>query len=295
MQNPFLAPTRIRAALRSLELRPTRGMGQNFLTDAAALAAIVAAGAPAAPDTVVEVGPGLGVLRWELVQRAGRVGAVELDRRLAERLRDEFAAITRLAIIEGDILDLPPEVLLGGSGQIPPYKVIANLPYAITSPVLRHFLESRYPPEVMVVLVQREVAERNAAAPGDMSVLAHAIQIYAEPEIVGRVAAESFIPAPAVESAILRLRRRVVPVVDPAEVAGLMRVIKAGFLHARKQLGNGLPAGLAAMGQRIERPSVLAALATAGVGASRRAETLALSEWQAVAAALAAADTALPQ
>lgn len=280
MENPYLAPQRVRAALRSLDLRPTRGMGQNFLIDPLALDTIVAAAELSASDLVVEVGPGLGVLTWELLRQAGQVVCVELDRRLAARLHDEFAG-SSLKIIQADVLNISPaEILAHASPQ--PYKLVANLPYAITAPVLRHFLEGAPPPELSVVLVQWEVAERICARPGDMSVLAHSVQIYAQPEIVARVPASSFTPAPAVDSAIVRMRRRPAPAADVDDISGLFRVIKAGFLHTRKQLGNALPGGLAAMGRPIGRDLALAALSAAGVDPTRRAETLAIDEWAAI-------------
>jgi 16S rRNA (adenine1518-N6/adenine1519-N6)-dimethyltransferase len=302
MENPYITANRVRAALRSLELRPTREMGQNFLVDTDALAAIVAAAELARDDVVVEVGPGLGVLTWELLARAGQVIAVELDKRLAERLLQELGADDRLLIVQSDILKLPPEEILADqrpktkdqtsasklehpSSVVGPsslvaqsYKVVANLPYAITSAVLRHFLEAQLKPELMVVLVQWEVAERITARPGDLSVLAHSVQIYAEPEIVARVPAASFVPAPAVDSAVLRLRVRPRPAVD-VEIGELMRVIKAGFLQARKKLSNALPTGLAAMGVKIDKSRALHALAAAGVDPGRRAETVTLEEW----------------
>lgn len=290
--NPYLAPERVRAALRSLGLRPTRGMGQNFLVDAQALSHIIAAAELSSENVVVEVGPGLGVLTWELLQRAGRVIVVELDKRLAARLRDEFAGNTALHIIQGDVLKLPPGVILAeglgtngkpyaadcGDVQLP-YKVVANLPYAITSPVLRHFLEGAPRPQLMVVLVQWEVAERITAAPGDLSVLAHAVQMYAIPEVVGRIPARSFVPAPAVDSAILRLRTRPTPAVAVDDIDALFRVIKAAFLQPRKKLSNALPGGLAAMGRRLPREVAVAALEAAGVSPDRRAETVTLDEW----------------
>jgi 16S rRNA (adenine1518-N6/adenine1519-N6)-dimethyltransferase len=193
MENPYITPTRVRAALRALELRPTRGMGQNFLIDSDALGAIVGAAELTSDTTVIEVGPGLGVLTWELLNHAGHVVAVELDRRLAARLAEEFPDHPRLTIVQSDILNIAPEQILGD--HLPPmtddrphandaapssvvsrrssYKVVANLPYAITSAALRHFLEAAHKPELMVVLVQWEVAERIAAGPGDLSVLAH--------------------------------------------------------------------------------------------------------------------------
>lgn len=298
MSNPYIDPTRVRAALRALELRPTREMGQNFLVDADALARIVGAAELTRADTVIEVGPGLGVLTWELLRRAGRVISVELDKRLAERLGNELVHEPGLTLVQGDILRQAPSALLADHqppttdhqstsdsqsrrsvvGGQSAYKVVANLPYAITSAALRHFLEAAHPPNLVVVLVQWEVAERIAAGPGDLSVLAHSVQIYAEPEIVARVPAASFVPAPAVDSAVLRLRVRERPAVDmPPE--SLLRLIKAGFLQARKKLSNALPTGLAAMGERVEKERVGAALATAAIDPARRAETLALEEW----------------
>jgi 16S rRNA (adenine1518-N6/adenine1519-N6)-dimethyltransferase len=287
VQNPYLTPARIKAALRALDVRPTRGMGQNFLLDPDALQTIVEAASVEPHDLVIEVGPGLGVLTWELVRRAGAVLAVELDKRLCARLHEEFVDAHNLTIVQGDILRLPPAELLAqrpltnAADRANPrtYKVVANLPYAITSSVLRHFLQADQRPSVLVVLVQWEVAERIAARPGDMSVLAHSVQAYAEPEIVARVPADSFYPAPAVDSAVLRLRRREQPPANVEDVEAVMRVIKAGFLHARKMLANALPGGLTAMGRRVERDTVLAALERANIDAQRRAETLSFAEW----------------
>jgi 16S rRNA (adenine1518-N6/adenine1519-N6)-dimethyltransferase len=279
--NPYISLARIKAGLHALEMRPSRGMGQNFLIDADVLEAIVAAAELTPSQLVVEVGPGFGVLTWELIQAAGHVIAVELDKRLAERLYTEFATTPNLQIVQRDILRITPTDLLETSER-EPYKVVANLPYAITSPVLRHFLEAEQPPELLVVLVQWEVAQRIAAKPGDMSVLAHALQIYAEPEVVLRIGPDSFHPPPAVDSAILRLRVYKEPLVAHDQVEPLLRVIKAGFLHARKTLSNSLPSGLAAMGHATTREVVLAALKHANVDPQRRAETLSLSEWQAI-------------
>ncbi|MBC8161755.1 MAG: 16S rRNA (adenine(1518)-N(6)/adenine(1519)-N(6))-dimethyltransferase RsmA [Roseiflexaceae bacterium] len=289
-ENPYIQPARITAALRDLGLRPTRGMGQNFLIDGAALGRIVAAAELTPADTVLEVGPGLGVLTWELLQRARRVVTVELDRRLAARLAEELGANQKLAIVQSDILRITPSEALGPHSALSPqpfsYKLVANLPYAITSAVLRHFLEAEAQPELVVVLVQWEVAQRIVAAPGDLSVLAHSIQIYAEPEIIARVPGSSFLPAPAVDSAILRLRVRPQPLVARTQIDQHMRLIKAGFLLARKMLSNSLPSGLASQGLKIDKQQVLAALEVAGVSPDRRAETVTLDEWQALYATL---------
>ncbi len=288
--NPYLSPSRVRAALRTLAIRPSRGMGQNFLIDPQVLAAIVAAAELDPSNLVVEVGPGLGVLTWELLRSAKCVVSIELDRRLANRLQHEFAdaiAAASLRIIQGDILEQSPrDILRQVGGESGAYKVVANLPYAITAPVLRHFLEHTWPPTMMVVLVQYEVGARIVAQPGDLSMLAHMVQFYAEPEIIARVPSSSFFPHPAVDSAILRLRLRPNPAVAVDDVDGFFRIIKAGFLQARKKLSNALPGGLAAMGRRIPREQAIAALERAGVSPDRRAETVSLAEWERVWRAL---------
>ncbi len=276
--NPYLDPGRIQAALNRLGLRPNRELGQNFLTDGAALDAMLAAAELGPEDTVIEVGPGLGVLTWELIRHAGKVWAIEFDRRLADRLQEELHA-PQLEVVRNDVLRVDPAVLLGGTTG---YKVVANLPYQITSAILRHFLEATMPPERMVVMVQREVAERVAAAPPEMSVLAHSVQIYAEPRIVARVPAAMFVPAPKVDSAVLLLVRRPRPAVDVDDINALFRVIKAGFLHGRKKLVNGLGGGLAAMGTPVDKEALLAAMEHARVDPNRRAETLTLDEWAAL-------------
>jgi len=274
-KNPYLEPTRIRAALNSIDVRPSRERGQNFLIDAGALQAVVDAAELTPADTVIEVGPGLGVLTYELVQRAERVIAIELDQRLAARLDMEFGGRANLRIVQSDVLRTRSRDLLGNV----PYKVVANLPYQITSAVLRHFLEADPAPDLMVVMVQWEVAKRIVATPPDMSVLAHSVQFYAQPEIVVRVPASSFLPSPKVDSAVLRLRRHATPPVAVDDVDAFFRTIKAGFLQARKQLGNALPTGLAGMGVKRPKEEILDVLRTAGIDPMRRAETLTLAEW----------------
>lgn len=307
--NPFLDPRRVQAALRGLELRPTRGMGQNFLIDPHALATIVAAADLQADDVIVEVGPGLGVLTWELTQRSRYVVAVELDKRLAARLHQEFRTTHAeppapsltgtppsppvLHLLQADVLDLSPPALLQQAqaawqasalplpawADLPPYKLVANLPYAITAPVLQHFLHSPHPPRTLTVLVQWEVAERITAAAGQLSVRALAIQLYAAPQIVARVPARSFIPVPAVDSAVLHLTTHTTPVIADIAPEALLRIIKAGFVQPRKKLVNSLTSGLAGIGWVRSQAQVAAALQVAGVDPSRRPETLMLAEW----------------
>ncbi len=271
----MLNPQHVRETLRNLDVRPTRGMGQNFLIDRDALQTIVSAAHLTQSSVVVEVGPGLGVLTWELVHVAGSVTAIELDTRLANRLARVYADSPNLTLVNHDVLQTD----IAGLTQHKPYQVVANLPYAITSPVLRHFLESANPPTSMVVLVQREVAQRICAQPGDMSILAHGIQVRAIPELITVVPPESFLPAPEVYSAVMRLTLRDKPLIEPEREAKVFRILKAGFLHARKQLGNSLSGGLAAHGIKIERSDAQAALVAAGIDPARRAETLSFAEW----------------
>ena len=282
MENPYITPGRVRAALNALDLRPSRELGQNFLVDPGALQEIVSAAELSSDDTVVEIGPGLGVLTYELLRHAGRVIAIELDKRLAARLPGEFPWANNLTVVQGDVLRVNIGELVGEKA----YKVVANLPYQITSAIIRHFLEVTPTPQVLVIMVQWEVAERIVAKPPNMSVLAHSVQYYAEPSIVARVPADSFVPAPKVDSAVLRLVRRPQPLVQVDDVDAFFRTIKAGFLQARKKLSNALPNGLAGMGITLEKDAALQVLAMAGVDPARRAETLTMEEWARVHVAL---------
>ena len=259
---------------------PKKSLGQNFLVDDDALARIVAAADLAPTACVLEIGSGQGVLTRALAQHAAHVVAVELDDRLVEPLRAAFAATPHVRIVHGDILELDPGALMAQTGAPPAYKVVANLPYYITSAVLRHLLEATTPPSLAVVLVQLEVAQRICAAPGDLSLLAVSIQYYAHPQLVSRVPASAFRPAPKVDSAILRLDRLTTPAVTTPP-APFFTVVRAGFGQKRKQLANSLAAGLAR-----DKASVTTALLAAGIEPTRRAETLSLVEWDRLCQAL---------
>ena len=270
----------------SPRVKAKKSLGQNFLQDRTYLDKIVAAAELTPDDLVLEIGPGQGVLTRELAARAAGVVAVELDDRLITPLRAMFATqLDRVQIVHGDILELDPVTLvdqLAGHlpGRLPAgdaasaYKVVANLPYYITSAALRHLLEARRPPTRAVLLVQLEVAQRICAEPGDMSLLAVSVQYYARPELVQRVPAGAFRPIPKVDSAILRLDVYPEPAVTVAPEP-FFAVVRAGFGQKRKQLLNSLSAGLGR-----PKPEIAAALACAAIDPMRRAETLALAEWE---------------
>ena len=283
--------------LSALGIHPKKGLGQNFLVDPAHRARIVAAADLTADDTVLEIGPGPGVLTELIAQQAGRVVAVELDDRLIPILRERFAGQPHVSIVHGDILKMNVGVLMleagswkleaGGPGQpsassiqLPAssYKVVANLPYYITSAAIRHLLESVPPPELLVLTVQREVAERMVASPPDMSLLALGVQFYATARIVEYIPAGAFYPKPKVDSAVVRLERRPEPVVSGVSAEAFFRTARAGFSQPRKQLRNSLAAGLAVPPAKAE-----AWLTSAGIAPQRRAETLTLVEWGALA------------
>lgn len=271
-------PGQLRRLIAGERLQPRRALSQNFLMDPAALDAIVDAAELRAGDRVVEVGPGLGVLTRRLLAAGARVLAVELDPRLALWLRTELGAVPGFELVEADALSFDPQQAFPGE----PFKVVANIPYHITSPLLHAFLEGPRPPELVVVLVQAEVADRVAAAAGQMSYLSVFAQNVAVAEVVARVPAEAFEPAPKVDSAILRLRRRAGPVIPPGEDReSFYRLVQAGFRQRRKQLHNALSRELP-----IPRDALDAALERCSITPQRRPQTLSVDEWACLYGAL---------
>jgi 16S rRNA (adenine1518-N6/adenine1519-N6)-dimethyltransferase len=265
--------------LRRFDLRAKKGLGQHFLVDGEVLELILDAASLSPADTVIEVGPGLGVLTRELAQRAGWVIAIELDNRLAVILRRTLAPFSNVVILNEDVLGTDPKALLQERAPsfppaLSPYKVVANLPYYITSPVLRHFLEASVKPEVMVVMVQKEVARAIVAEPGQRSLLSISVQFYGKPGIISYVPARSFYPPPEVDSAILKIDVYHRPPVAVSDEKGFFRLVRAGFTAPRKQAANSLAQGL---GQ--PRAEVAARLEKAGITPQRRAETFTLEEW----------------
>ncbi len=271
------------ALLRELDLRPLKRLGQSFLVDQHVLGRIVASAEVGPRDTVLEIGAGLGTLTEALGQRAGRVVAVEIDQRLVSVLQERLKDTRNIEIIWGDILALDIAALLQGSEPHSDerYKVVANIPYYITSAVLRHILEQRLRPEIIVLMVQKEVARRITAGPGEMSLLSVSVQFYGLPRVVATVPARSFYPVPKVDSAIVRIDPHAWLPLAESDTAAFFNVVRAGFGQRRKQVHNALVHGLHLPAERLAQ-----SLGQAGIDGKRRAETLSVSEWVALHQAL---------
>ena len=252
-----------------------KSLGQHFLHNAATVHAIVQVAGLTRDDVVVEVGPGEGVLTAALADAAGRVVAIEKDARLMPILKQRFADTPHVTIVQDDILhsnieDVATRVLEGR-----PYMVVANIPYYITAPILRLFMETQYPPHKMVVMVQQEVAQRLCAAPGQMSVLAIAAQYYCDVHCAFSVPRTDFTPMPAVDSAVVVLTRRANVQPD----ADFFRIVRIGFSARRKTLSNNIANGL-----HLSKQAAANMLAQAGIAPGVRAQELDVAQWRALAA-----------
>lgn len=263
------SPKTVKDLLAEAGIQPKKSLGQNFLTDRNVLNKIADASAIAKEETVVEIGPGLGTLTQELAKRAGRVIAVEKDRNLLPLLRQQLLDVPNVDLISSDILDWPvPE----GA-----YQVVSNLPYSVTSPVLRKFLEADNKPGRMVLLVQKEVADRIASSPPRMSLLSVSVQFYGTPKVLFKVKPGSFYPAPDVDSALIRI---VPHEKDSADPKAFFRVVRAGFRHPRRQLLGNLVEGLGFSRQEADER-----IREVGIRPDQRAETLSIEDWQNLAEA----------
>ena len=272
MEKPIIASPQVtQHILNRFKLRADKKLGQNFLIDEQVVRQIVAAAELSEADTVLEVGPGIGTLTQGLAESKAQVVAVELDIRLLPVLATTLEGYDNVRVVHGDILkvDIMEEV------GVPNFKVCANLPYYITTPIIFALLEKRLPMERLVAMVQKEVAERMAAQPGgkDYGALSVAIQYYTEPEIAFIVPPTSFIPAPAVDSAVIVCKRREKPPVEVCDEALFFRVVKAAFSLRRKMLNNSLK------NMGIKSEQVAKWLELAGVDGKRRAETLSLEDF----------------
>ncbi len=276
----------LRNLLYAHNMRPNKSFGQNLLIDRSVLLRIVEAAAIDSTDQVLELGAGTGVLTRELARRARRVVAVELEKNMLALLAETTRQYANVELLARNLLYVDPTQLFGHT----PYKLVANLPYYITAPTFRHFLESDNPPVLLVVMVQYEVAQRIVAGPGDLSLLGVSVQFYGRPQIIARVPAQAFYPAPKVDSAILRVD--VSPVgaravmggwegldgrprpLTPNERDSFFRVVQAGFSERRKQLHNALASGLHRKNEIVRNW-----LTMANIDPGRRAETLSIEEW----------------
>jgi len=271
-----LSPLDVNSLLRRYGLRPDKRLGQNFLVDESALLRVVKAAEVCPEDAILEIGPGLGGLTRILATRARQIVAVEIDARFIPPLEEVLSPFNNVQIVQGDILSLnPAELLTKHTNPDSGYLVVANIPYYITSALFRHLLETDLKPGRMVLTVQREVAERICAAPGNMSLLALSVQVYGNPQIVTYIPSASFYPAPKVDSAVVRVDLYPEPRIQASELPAFFRLVKAGFSQKRKTLRNALSGGM-----RWE-PSLAAHILQASkIDPMRRAETLSLEEWK---------------
>jgi 16S rRNA (adenine1518-N6/adenine1519-N6)-dimethyltransferase len=266
----------IKSSLREEDLKVLKGLGQNFLIDEKALEDIVAAADLGPDDIIIEVGPGMGVLTFALAKKVKKVIAVEKDRKmgrfLAKEIVNKLGENNNVEIVSDDILKINLPKFLGERG-ITDYKLVANIPYYITSMIIKLFLETEMPPKEMVMLVQKEVAERICAGKGDLSILALSVLLYGQPSLVRKVPNTSFYPAPKVDSAILKIGN-IGKKFSPEDYREMFRLIKIGFSSKRKTLVNNLSAGL-----KRDKTEIEHILQDLGIDKNVRAQDLEISDW----------------
>lgn len=257
--------------LKSHGIQPDKSLGQNFLIDPVYLMRVAAAGNITKDDTVLEVGAGLGSLTRLLGVQAKKVFAVELDADLIPVLNNVTKPIQNINVIHGDILQIDLNELITSED----YLVVANIPYYITSNLIRHLLSAKVRPGRVVLTVQREVAERICAQPNKLSLLGLSVQVFGNPGIISRIPAGAFYPAPKVDSAILRIDMYPSPIIPDDQLDIFFHIARAGFSQKRKMLRNSLSAGL-----RLDRSTIEMLLQESEIESHRRAETLSLDEWK---------------
>lgn len=251
-------------------LKPEKRLGQNFLIDQSALNKIIKAAGIEKGDTVLEIGPGLGSLTFLLAQTAHRVVAIELDERLIPALEYVLSTFENVEIIQGDILKINLNQVVKKTG----YLVVANIPYYITSTLIRLLLEAQVTPRRMVLTVQNEVAKRICAGPGDFSLLSISVQVYGNPKIITQIPAGSFYPSPKVDSAVVCIDLFPEPRFEKEILKPFFTLAKAGFSQKRKNIKNSLSGGM-----RWDPFFTMKILEMAEIDPKRRAETLTLDEW----------------
>lgn len=265
-----IPPLDIAGLLKQYGLHANKRLGQNFLQDPDTLEKIVNAAEIHPTDTVLEIGPGLGSLTRYLAARAQQVVAVELDDKIFPALEAVLAPYQNIQLVRADILEIEPKSIIA---QLD-YLVVANIPYYITSALIRHLLETSPKPRRIVLTVQKEVAERICAGPGNMSLLALSVQVYGQPRIATHIPAGAFFPAPKVDSSVLVIDIFPAAQVDEKKLEVFFQLIKAGFSQKRKKLRNSISAGMRQSSAEAEKM-----LQAADIDPQRRAETLSLEEW----------------
>jgi 16S rRNA (adenine1518-N6/adenine1519-N6)-dimethyltransferase len=251
--------------MNKYHIRAKKSLGQNFLTDKSIVKRIIKAADLKKNDAVLEIGPGLGVLTKELAIAAKEVVAIEKDKKLCDILRQELKDYDNVKIINADILSF--------RFQVSSFKIVANLPFNIASAIIRKFLENPPIPKEMVLMVQKEVAQRIAAKPPKMSILTVSVQIYAEAKIISYISKNSFYPKPKVDAAILKIVPHVKPGLTQKDL--FFKIVKAGFSSPRKQLINNLSKGL-----QLEKESMAKLLEQNKIDPTRRAQTLTIQDWK---------------
>jgi len=260
----------IQPLLKRYHIQPKKSLGQNFLVEPAGLMKVIDAAELSRNEEVLEIGAGLGSLTYLLAQTCARVITVEIDRHMLEPLAEALKPFTNVQIVPGDILELNPATLVSQES----YVVVANIPYYITSAIIRHLLEAAVKPSRVILTIQKEVAQRIVARDGKMSLLSLSVFVFGEPEIVSTIPAGSFFPAPDVDSAVLRIRLHPEPLIRSSQLDLFFKLAHAGFGQKRKTLRNSLSAGLSLPANEVE-----ARLLEADIEPSRRAETLSMAEW----------------
>ncbi|MBU1177353.1 ribosomal RNA small subunit methyltransferase A, partial [Patescibacteria group bacterium] len=263
--------TQIKEQLRKYNIKPNKLMGQNFLINENVLKEIIKAANLNKNDIVLEVGPGLGILTKELAKKAKKVMTIEKDEKIVEALREELEEYKNIEIICGDILDIlgtVPSTL----GTVPNYKVVANIPYYLTSHLIRTLLELENQPEEITIMIQKEVAQRICLKPPKTNLLAISVQFYGNPEIISIIPKEDFWPEPKIDSAIIKITNIKKP--ENVNIKKFFKLVKVGFSSPRKQLANNLSQGL-----NFNKEEIKKALAECNLNIQARASNLEIKDW----------------
>jgi len=255
------------------KIKPIKRLGQNFLIDKQVIKKVIRAANLNSKDIVLEIGPGTGVLTQEITKTAKKIIAVEKDPRMCEALKENLKEFKNIEIIQGDVLNLVKHKFVLNQVKHIPYKIVANLPFYITAPVIRKFLEIKNPPKEIILIIQKEVAQRICAKPPKMSVLAVSVQFYANVKLISYISKKSFRPKPKVDSAIIKIT----PCAKPSLAQNkdkFFRIVKAGFAHPRKQLANNLSKML-----KLDKKKLSSLLLKNNIQPTQRAETLSIKDW----------------